>query len=55
LRGGIAIGLVLSLPRGDYSNLLLAPTFVIVLFTIVVQGLTVMRVVQRAAASNASA
>lgn len=55
LRGGIAIGLVLSLPRGDYSNLLLTPTFVIVLFTIVVQGLTVMRVVQRAAASNASA
>ncbi|HNM96582.1 MAG TPA: sodium:proton antiporter [Marmoricola sp.] len=51
LRGGIAIGLALSLPRGDYRDLVLAPTFTIVLFTIVVQGLTVMRVVRRAAAA----
>ncbi len=48
LRGGIAIGLVLSLPAGPNRDVLLTPTFVIVLFTIAVQGLTVMKVVRRA-------
>lgn len=47
LRGGIAIGLALSLPKSAHRDLILAPTFAIVLFTIVVQGLTVMRVVAR--------
>ncbi|MGL5809547.1 MAG: cation:proton antiporter [Nocardioides sp.] len=50
LRGGIAIGLVLSLPPGQNRDILLTPTFAIVLFTIVVQGLTVVRVVRRAMA-----
>ncbi len=52
LRGGIAIGLVLSLPEGRNRDILLAPTFAIVLFTIVVQGLTVMHVVRRAVAAE---
>ncbi len=54
LRGGIAIGLALGLPAGPHRDIVLTPTFVIVLFTIVVQGLTVMRVVRRAAAAQAS-
>ncbi|MGL5827440.1 MAG: cation:proton antiporter [Nocardioides sp.] len=52
LRGGIAIGLVLSLPDGTNRNVLLTPTFAIVLFTIVVQGLTVLPVVRRAVAAD---
>jgi monovalent cation:H+ antiporter, CPA1 family len=52
LRGGIAIGLVLSLPDGANRDVLLAPTFAIVLFTIVVQGLTVVRVVRRTVAAG---
>ena len=52
LRGGIAIGLALSLPHGPERDIILTPTFAIVLFTIVVQGLTVMAVVRRAVAAD---
>lgn len=48
LRGGIAIGLALGLPASPYRDSLLVPTFIIVLFTVVVQGLTVMPLVHRA-------
>jgi monovalent cation:H+ antiporter, CPA1 family len=51
LRGGIAIGLALSLPDSADRAVILVPTFAIVLFTIVVQGLTVMPVVRRAMAA----
>jgi CPA1 family monovalent cation:H+ antiporter len=47
LRGGIAIGLALGLPDSPYRDVLLVPTFVIVLFTVAVQGLTVMPLVHR--------
>lgn len=48
LRGGIAIGLALGLPDSPYRDVLLVPTFIIVLFTVAVQGLTVMPLVRRA-------
>ncbi|MEC8852358.1 MAG: cation:proton antiporter, partial [Pseudomonadota bacterium] len=47
LRGGISVALVLSLPDGPDKPLLLAATYAVVIFSIVVQGLTVRRVIQR--------
>ena len=41
LRGGISIALALSLPDGAFKELVLAPTYLVVLFTVVVQGSTV--------------
>jgi len=41
LRGGISVALALSLPPGTTRDLLLAVTYVVVTFSIVVQGLTV--------------
>lgn len=49
LRGGIAISLALGLPASPYRTDLLTATYAIVLFTIAVQGLTVMPIVRRAA------
>lgn len=44
LRGGISVALVLSLPPGPYREPLIAATYAVVLFSILVQGLTVGRV-----------
>jgi len=41
LRGGLSIALVLSLPESDIKNLLLVTTYICVVFSILVQGLTV--------------
>jgi CPA1 family monovalent cation:H+ antiporter len=45
LRGGISVALALSLPAGPDRDLLLAACYGVVLFTIIVQGLTFGRVV----------
>ncbi len=47
LRGGISVALVLSLPAGEYKPLLLTATYVVVIFSIIVQGLTMKHVVRR--------
>jgi len=47
LRGGISVALVLSLPPIDEKPLLLICTYVVVLFSILVQGLTIKRVLKR--------
>lgn len=47
LRGGVSIALVLSMANGEYKNLLLEITYFVVVFSIVVQGLTVGRVARR--------
>ncbi|TSA87934.1 sodium:proton antiporter [Deinococcus detaillensis] len=52
LRGGIAISLVLGLPASAYRADLITATYFIVLFTIAVQGLTIMPLVQKAAANS---
>ncbi len=52
LRGGIAISLALSLPDNDYTPHVLTATYAVVLFTIAVQGLTVMPIARRAAAAD---
>ncbi|BBN93800.1 sodium/hydrogen exchanger [Deinococcus grandis] len=48
LRGGIAISLALGLPDSPYRTHLVTVTYAIVLFTIAVQGLTIMPLVRRA-------
>jgi len=47
LRGGISVALALSLPAMAHKPLLLAATYAVVLFSIIVQGLTVKAVVNR--------
>ena len=51
LRGGIAIGLVLGLPDVEYRPTIVTTTYVVVLFSIAVQGLTVGPLIRRAADS----
>lgn len=41
LRGGISVALALSLPKGGYHDLLVTVTYIVVAFSIIVQGLTV--------------
>lgn len=47
LRGGISVSLALGLPPGDMRNLLLPVCYGVVVFTIVVQGLTMERLARR--------
>jgi CPA1 family monovalent cation:H+ antiporter len=47
LRGGVSVALALSLPDSDYKPLLLAATYAVVIFSIVVQGLTVKKLIAR--------
>ncbi|MEQ8349593.1 MAG: sodium:proton antiporter [Sneathiellaceae bacterium] len=41
LRGGISIALALSLPDGPERDIVLATTYIVVIFSVVVQGLTI--------------
>ena len=50
LKGGISVALVLSLPDGEWKPVMLTATYVVVLFSIIVQGLTVAKVAERAGA-----
>jgi len=47
LRGGISIALALSIPRGDARPIILTATYAVVLFTIIVQGMTIKAVIRR--------
>ena len=47
LRGGISVALALSLPPTPEREILLAATYAVVIFSIIVQGLTMARVVRR--------
>jgi len=54
LRGGISVALALSLPAsGEARELLIAMTYVVVVFSILVQGLSVGAVVRRAVRADA--
>ena len=50
LRGGISVALALSLPAGPEHDVILALTYLIVVFSILCQGLTIGRVVRAAMA-----
>lgn len=47
LRGGIAVALALSIPAGDKRDIVLTMTYVVVVFSILVQGLTIESLVKR--------
>ncbi len=53
LRGGISVALALSIPHGPERETLLALTYCVVVFSILVQGLSVGAVVRRALGSAA--
>ena len=46
LRGGISVALALSLPANEYKPIILTMTYAVVVFSILVQGLTVERLVR---------
>ena len=47
LRGGISVALALSLPPGGYKEVIVSVTYIIVLFSITVQGLTIGKLVKK--------
>jgi CPA1 family monovalent cation:H+ antiporter len=46
LRGGISVALALSLPFGSERDVILAITYAVVIFSIIIQGLTISRMVE---------
>ncbi len=55
LRGGISVAMALSLPASDSRSLILTLTYFVVVFSIVVQGLTLGRVVRSTSGSTVTA
>lgn len=53
LRGGISVALALSLPAGDYRGPILVATYGVVIFSIIVQGLTIAPLARRIAGADA--
>ena len=51
LKGGISVALVLALPDNEWKPLMLTATYVVVLFSIIVQGLTVAPLAKRLGAA----
>jgi len=47
LKGGISVALALSLPEGEWKPMILGATYVVVIFSIIVQGLTVAPLARR--------
>lgn len=52
LRGGISIALALSLPYSSYRHIILAGAYFIVIFSVIVQGLTLNRVIEASIAKD---
>jgi len=52
VRGGISVALALSLPDSDYKPFILSATYCVVVFSIVVQGLTIKKVVEKAVTTS---
>jgi Na+:H+ antiporter len=47
LRGGISVALALSLPQGDVKDIILYATYVVVIFSIIAQGLTIEKLIRK--------
>ncbi|MEQ8898911.1 MAG: sodium:proton antiporter [Roseovarius sp.] len=47
LKGGISVALALSLPDNEWKPLILTATYIVVIFSIIVQGLTVSKLANR--------
>jgi CPA1 family monovalent cation:H+ antiporter len=41
LKGGISVALALSLPDSEWKPVILTATYIVVIFSIIIQGLTV--------------
>lgn len=54
LRGGISVALALSLPPNEFKPLILTATYAVVIFTIIIQGLTMKKLVLRYYPANTS-
>lgn len=54
LRGGLSLALVLSLPSSEYRDILLVATYTVVVFSIVIQGLTIESFVKKIYKTNAT-
>ena len=52
VRGGISVALALSLPENEYKPLILTATYAVVVFSIIVQGLTIKKVVEKSVDPN---
>ncbi|CAN5850352.1 sodium:proton antiporter [soil metagenome] len=52
LRGGISVALALSLPEGPARTAILAVTYIVVLFSVIVQGATVGALIRRLSATG---
>lgn len=44
IRGGVSIALAMSIPKNEYSTAILSITYFVVVFSIIVQGLTIGKV-----------
>ncbi len=49
LRGGLSVAMALSLPKNMFSETFVAVTYIIVLFSIIVQGLTIGKLAKKLA------
>lgn len=49
LRGGISVALALSLPKSMFSDVFVSVTYIVVLFSIIVQGLTIGKLAKKLA------
>jgi CPA1 family monovalent cation:H+ antiporter len=52
LRGGISVALALSLPPGKHRDIILTVTYATVVFSIIVQGLTIGKLVRKSQSSG---
>ncbi|HSN08047.1 MAG TPA: cation:proton antiporter, partial [Hanamia sp.] len=52
LRGGISVALALSIPKYMYGEMFVSITYIVVLFSIVVQGLTIGKFAKKLAEKN---
>ncbi len=55
LRGGIGIAMALALPEGPVRNVILVATYVVVMFSVIVQGSTIGRLIAAVAPAQPSA
>ena len=44
IRGGVSIALAMSIPKSEYSTIILSITYCVVVFSIIVQGLSIGKV-----------
>lgn len=52
LRGGLSVALALSIPAGPQRELILSLTYAVVVFSVLVQGLSIRRVIVKALPSE---